>query len=165
MDKFNHSMFSAMTGTKAYAEFTTELTSSLFAQLDANLRGCSALLEATQSFRMSSWKAQQEQLAHDIKGAEGSLVKDLSNDKVLDMLGNVQGGFLLPRRELYVAANSNKVFVFVDLRSANFNALRLLNKDLVLNAKSWEELAKKLHLLLLLLIFFFHKVCQKQTDS
>lgn len=51
--------------------------------------------------------------------------------------------FDLKPRELYLETNHNKIFVYLDLKSANFNSLRLLNPNLVLNCGSWEELCEK----------------------
>lgn len=45
--------------------------------------------------------------------------------------------------ELYLEENSGKVFVSIDLRCANFNALKLLNPALVLNEKSWDSLLQQ----------------------
>jgi hypothetical protein len=51
--------------------------------------------------------------------------------------------FLLERKELYLLTNHDHYYVYADLKSANFNALRLLNPELVLNAKTWEDLAAR----------------------
>lgn len=51
--------------------------------------------------------------------------------------------FDLEPRELYLESNDKKIFVYLDLKSANFNSWKLLNPNLVLNCNSWEELCGK----------------------
>jgi hypothetical protein len=48
--------------------------------------------------------------------------------------------FKLFKHELYLERNANKVFVSLDLKSANFNVLRLINPAIVFHAKTWEDL-------------------------
>ena len=86
MKKFKHSIFDAISNTAAYKKFATNLTSPLFAQLEANLTGCSELLEATQSFQVAAWKTQQEHLTEEIMGVQSPLVKNLSNEDIRDVI-------------------------------------------------------------------------------
>ena len=68
--------------------------------------------------------------------------------KVLHLLGNEQKyediDYLLVYKELYLLEHCNKNYVSIDLKQANFNALRLLDPNLVLGAETWESLVIKL---------------------
>jgi hypothetical protein len=49
----------------------------------------------------------------------------------------------LVRSNAYDKANSNKFFLSLDLKSANFNVMRYFDKELVLHCATWDELIRK----------------------
>ncbi len=49
----------------------------------------------------------------------------------------------LPLKELYLLSNHKKSFVSIDLRSANFNILRILSPEIFFGEPSWQSFLKK----------------------
>jgi hypothetical protein len=49
----------------------------------------------------------------------------------------------LPHKSPYTKNNHQKYFISIDMKSANFQSLRLTDPELVLNTSTWEELVGK----------------------
>jgi hypothetical protein len=153
--QFHDELLSDLKKTPAYLNYESSSTTLLFDSLDSSLNA-SDLLKKTQNFRISRQNIMNRLYSEIIdplslpsadpqneSGEEFS--QELKWLKHYDFTGidYALNSFLLEHKELYLIENGNKVFVYVDLRSANFNVLRLVNPEIVLGAENWEELSKR----------------------
>ena len=85
----------------------------------------------------------KEQIADTIKATpiyEKYLQDSLQSFEIDQDLLNHQS---ITKETIYDHQNDNKFFISLDLKSANFNALRYYDKGLVLNCNNWDEFIAK----------------------
>lgn len=160
--KFHDDLYKALRNTSAFQEFLNASTLQLFAALNKRLN-VEELLRETEQIQKDIRSRRSLQLKELVKAlpkedTDNNIKKrSVSQETGDDFAANLSwkhqynfdnidyelSSFLMDHKELYLPENDKKYFVYADLQSANFNALRLLNPELVLNATSWDDLAAR----------------------
>lgn len=178
MNKFHNRIYKELSETEAFKQFKATPTLELFAKLDDNVKG-KQLLQVMEPLvnriikkNITRYGDKIEPPTQQVPASQEqaeAFSESLEHEIIYDFASVDYGlsSFLLEQKELYLTSNIGKYFVCIDLKSANFNSLRLLDPNLVLGASSWGELSKRFDFSsfetidwYLRLIFFFFYLSQ-----
>ena len=182
MNKFHNRIYKELSETEAFKQFKATPTLELFAKLDDNVKG-KQLLQVMEPLvnriikkNITRYGDKIEPPTQQVPASQEqaeAFSESLEHEIIYDFASVDYGlsSFLLEQKELYLTSNIGKYFVCIDLKSANFNSLRLLDPNLVLGASSWGELSKRFDFssfetidwYLRLIFFFFISPKQKKV--
>ena len=148
--KFHDTLLDDLEQSSAYLYYEKTPTTELFVDIDNRLKA-NYLLDITKEFReerISKLKSIYEYvdpktLPTNENFREHEEGFSWTHQYDFTKIDYSLNSFLLEHKELYTLDNANKYFVYVDLRSANFNVLKLVDPNLVLGANTWTELVNR----------------------